>query len=149
MISWLKKNVKSYFFPFFFYFYAWIKNTFNKLSILDLGLKEKYFLLQFFVDILILGSGSVDPHIFANSNPDPGTRNVADPMDPDPDPEHWSNVCELAHVEFVFWPLIRHRIFHLIVLIAYLIESTSVDERNEVDVIKTYQLCFKYLPTLL
>ena len=44
------------------------------------------FFLQFLVDILPLGSGSVDPHIFAD--PDPGSQNRADPTDPDPDPKH-------------------------------------------------------------
>ena len=39
-------------------------------------------MLQFLVDILPLGSGSVDPHIFAD--PDPGSKNLADPTDPDP-----------------------------------------------------------------
>ena len=34
-------------------------------------LRVKFFFLQFLVDILPLGSGSVDPHIFAN--PDPGS----------------------------------------------------------------------------
>jgi len=34
------------------------------------------------VDFLPLGSGSVDPHIFAD--PDPGSQNLADPTDPDP-----------------------------------------------------------------
>ena len=38
--------------------------------------------LQFLVDILPLGSGSVDPHIFAD--PDPGSQNLTDPTDPDP-----------------------------------------------------------------
>ena len=42
--------------------------------------------LQFLVDILALGSGSVDPHIFAD--PDPGSQNLADPTNPDPDPKH-------------------------------------------------------------
>ena len=46
---------------------------------------EKVFFLQFLVDILPLGSGSVDPHIFAD--PDPGSQNLADPTDPDP--KHW------------------------------------------------------------
>jgi len=36
------------------------------------------------VDILPLGSGSVDPHIFAD--PDQGSQNLADP--PDLDPKH-------------------------------------------------------------
>jgi len=40
-----------------------------------LGLRSK-------VDILPLGSGSVDPHIFAD--PDPGSQNLADPTYPDP-----------------------------------------------------------------
>jgi len=43
---------------------------------------KKDFFLQFLVDILSLGSGSVDPHIFAD--PDPGSQNLADPTDPDP-----------------------------------------------------------------
>ena len=37
--------------------------------------------LQFLVDILPLGSGSVDPHFFAD--PDQGSRSLADPTDPD------------------------------------------------------------------
>ena len=42
----------------------------------------KIFFLQFLVDILLLGSGSVDPHIFAY--PDPGSQNLADP-------KHWDD----------------------------------------------------------
>ena len=45
-------------------------------------LRLNFFFLQFLVDILPLGSGSVDPHIF--SDPDPGSENLADPTDPDP-----------------------------------------------------------------
>ena len=37
--------------------------------------------MQFLVDILPLGSGSVDPHIFVD--PDPGSQNLADPPNPD------------------------------------------------------------------
>ena len=48
---------------------------------------SKNFFLQFLVYILPLGSGSVDPHIFAD--PDLESQNVADPTDPDPDPKHW------------------------------------------------------------
>ena len=33
---------------------------------------------------LHLGSGSVDPHIFADPDTDPGSQNVADPTDLDP-----------------------------------------------------------------
>jgi len=40
--------------------------------------------LQFLVDILTFGSGSVDQHIFADPDPDPGSQNLAHPMDPDP-----------------------------------------------------------------
>ena len=35
--------------------------------------------LQFLVDILSLGSGSVDPYIFADPDLDPGSQNLADP----------------------------------------------------------------------
>ena len=45
-----------------------------------LGVKKIF--LQFLVEILPLGSGSVDPHIFAD--PDPGSQNLADPTDRDP-----------------------------------------------------------------
>ena len=38
--------------------------------------------MQFLVDILPLGSGSVELHIFVD--PDPGSQNLADPTDPDP-----------------------------------------------------------------
>jgi len=38
--------------------------------------------MQFLIDILPLGSGSVDPHIFAD--PDPGNQNIADAKDQDP-----------------------------------------------------------------
>ena len=43
------------------------------------------FFLQFLVDIFPLGSGSVDPHIFADPDPDPGSKKLADPTYPDPD----------------------------------------------------------------
>ena len=46
----------------------------------DLGLGVKRF-VQFLVDILPLGSGSVDPHIFAD--PDPGRQNIK-PTDANP-----------------------------------------------------------------
>ena len=39
------------------------------------------FFWQFLVDILSLGSGSVDPHIFAD--PDPGSQNLGDPKQSD------------------------------------------------------------------
>jgi hypothetical protein len=53
--------------------------------------------VEFLVDILPLGSGSVDPHIFAD--PDPGSQNLADPTDPDP--KH----CE-KHKKWYNFPLI-------------------------------------------
>ena len=81
---------------FFAYFYANHDEPFRNQEIFiifyffnssDLCLESKiFFLLQFLVDILPLGSGSVDPHIFAD--PDPGSQNLADPTDPDPDPKH-------------------------------------------------------------
>ena len=46
------------------------------------------FFLAVFVDILHLGSGFVDPHIFAEPGPNPGSQNLADPTDPDLDPKH-------------------------------------------------------------
>ena len=59
---------------------------FLKISLLSIVqiwvLRVKFFFLQFLVDILSLGSGSVDTHILAD--PDPGSQNLADPMDPDP-----------------------------------------------------------------
>ena len=56
---------------------------FSKVQIWCFGVK-KIFFLQFLVDILPLGSISVDPHIFAYPDPDPGSQNLADPTDPDP-----------------------------------------------------------------
>ena len=53
----------------------------------DLGFRINVFFLQFLVDFLPLGSGSVDPHIFVD--PEPGSQNLADPTDPDP--KHWYN----------------------------------------------------------
>ena len=40
-----------------------------------LGVKKLF--LQFLVDIFLLESGSVDPHIFADT--DPGNQNLEDP----------------------------------------------------------------------
>ena len=48
-------------------------------SLVQISVLRVVFLLQFFVDILPLGSGSVDPHIFADPDPDPGYQNLADP----------------------------------------------------------------------
>ncbi len=59
--------------------------------------------MQFLVDILPLGSGSVDPHIFADPDPDPGGQNLADPTDPDPDtdpdPKHWIYLNQLQQTD--------------------------------------------------
>ena len=35
----------------------------------------------------------MNPHIFPD--PDPGSQNVADPTDPNPDPKHWAIIIEL------------------------------------------------------
>ena len=48
----------------------------------DFGFVRKRFFLQFLIDILPIGSRSVSPHIFADS--DPRIQNLADPTDPDP-----------------------------------------------------------------
>ena len=53
---------------------------FSKVQIWVLGAKKCF--SQFLVDILPLGSGSMDLHIFADL--DPGSQNLADPTDPDP-----------------------------------------------------------------
>ena len=53
---------------------------FSKVQIWGLGVKKFFF--QFLVDVLPLGSGSADPHIFVD--PDPGSQILADPTDPDP-----------------------------------------------------------------
>ena len=88
-IYWIfqQKLIFNFFFIIFFaYFYLktwwtihnWAKFYnlfFSKVQTWVLGLK--FFLLQFLVDILPLGSLSVDPHIFAD--PDPGSQNSADP----------------------------------------------------------------------
>jgi len=47
---------------------------------------KKDFFLQFLVDILPLGFGSVDPHIFADL--DPGSQNLADP-------KHWNQQLKI------------------------------------------------------
>ena len=52
------------------------------------------FFLQFLVDILPLGYGSVDPYIFADPDPDPGSQNLADPTDSDP--KHCSTPYDLC-----------------------------------------------------
>ena len=57
--------------------------------------------MQFLVDILPLGSGSVDPHIFAD--PDPGSQNLADPTDPDP--KHYYKVPSLDLKNIVYFAL--------------------------------------------
>ena len=37
---------------------------------------------------IVLGSGSVDPHFFADPDPDPESQNNADPADPDPESQN-------------------------------------------------------------
>ena len=51
----------------------------------DLGFWSNIFWL---IDILPLGSGSVDPHIFADPDPDPESQNLLDPTDLDLGPKH-------------------------------------------------------------
>ena len=69
----------SYYFLFFAYFYA---KTYY-LSFSDLGFESrKVFFSKLIVDIFPLGSGSVDLHILMD--PDPGSKNLADPTEPDP-----------------------------------------------------------------
>ena len=37
----------------------------------------------------------MDPHIFADPDPDPGSQNLADPTDPDRDTKHCLAVVEI------------------------------------------------------
>ena len=55
--------------------YIFIISLFSKVQIWDLGVK-KIFFLQFLVDILPLGSGSLDLHIFANHPGSLSTRKL-------------------------------------------------------------------------
>ena len=48
-----------------------------------------YLFLQFLVDILPLGSGSVDPHIF--SDPDPGSQK----------PKHWKKPRRAMIIDYI------------------------------------------------
>ena len=50
----------------------------------ELGFRSKRVFLQFLVDILPLESDFLDPHIFADADPDPESQNLEDPTDPDP-----------------------------------------------------------------
>ena len=69
---------------------------------------EKSFFLQFLVDILPLGFGSVEPHIFAAL--DPGSQNLADPTAPDP--KHWKGQT----TNFIFDIFICRNCFYVRVL---------------------------------
>ena len=57
-------------------------NIISLFSIVQIWILRVKFFLQFLVDILPLGSGSVDPRNFADL--DPGSQNLADPSDPYP-----------------------------------------------------------------
>ena len=56
------------------------------------------FFLQFLVDIMPLGSGSVDPHIFAD--PDPGSQNLSYLTDPDPHRNKKSEETPLNYIVY-------------------------------------------------
>ena len=62
-----------------------------------MGFESKIFFLQFLVDIFSLVSEFVDPHIFADPDPDPGSQNLADP-----DPKHCSFLIKMLSFFFVF-----------------------------------------------
>ena len=57
-----------------------LKSLFFKSA--DLGFRSKKVFCSFWLIFYPL-----DPHIFAD--PYPGSQNLADPTDPDPDPKHW------------------------------------------------------------
>jgi len=66
------------------------KSGISLFSIVQIwGLRvKKSFSLQFLADIMPLGSWYVDLYIFADPDLDPGSQNLADPTNPDPDPYH-------------------------------------------------------------
>ena len=59
-----------------------IQSLFFKSSDFGFRSKKGFFCSFWLIFYPALGSGSVDPHIFAD--PDPGSQNLADPTDPDP-----------------------------------------------------------------
>ena len=61
----------------------------------DLGIESKDFCLQFLVDISTQGSGSMDPHASADS--DPEGQHITNSTDTDP--KHWISV--LFHGKFM------------------------------------------------
>ena len=64
--------------------------------------------MQFLVDILPLGSESVDSHIFADQ--DPESQNLADPADPDP--MHCSQGLQQSFIfVMIKWIKINHEMF--------------------------------------
>ena len=56
--------------------------------------KEKWRFLHILKIKILLESGSVDPHFFAD--PDPESQNNADPADPDP--KHWFPLSIFSHL---------------------------------------------------
>ena len=87
----IKANFQILFYS-FAYFYAKLQKfekffTISFFSSSDLSFESK-FCLQFLIYILPLGSGSVDLHIFANPDLDPGNQNLVDLTDPIPNPKH-------------------------------------------------------------
>ena len=71
-----------------------------------MGFRGKKFFLKFLVDILPFGSESVDPHIFADPGPDPGSQNLADSTDPDPKQGFRMNICCIH----VLWTIKTHNL---------------------------------------
>ena len=52
----------------------------------------KIFFVQFMVNILLLGLGSLDSHFIADLDQNLRSQNVADLTDPDLDPKHCFNI---------------------------------------------------------
>ena len=65
-------------------------------------LSVKHWFLKIFVDILPLGSGCVDPHIFAD--PDPRSQNLADSTDPD-----FNTILPRKHQVYSCWKPLKER----------------------------------------
>ena len=116
-IFWTKQNFQICCLTFFVYFYAKTWWTIQKsgnfynlsFSIVHIWVLRVNIFLQVLVDILPLGSGSVDPHICADSDPDPGIQNLLDLTDTDP--KHCYPALYLRRLKAFFFSLLLALLF--------------------------------------